>query len=83
MNASTTVNALGQLDIAALVPWDPAASYLQHHYTAANANAAGEKHLLARAINDNIGYANAHADYHPTFRSFLEKFNYYDIFIGG
>ena len=81
MNASTTVTALGQLDIAALMPRDPAASYLQHHYIAANANAAGEKHLLARAINDNSGYADTHADYHPTFRSFLEKFSYYDIFL--
>lgn len=52
----------------------------QHMYIYANANPLGEKHLLDAAAGRSV-YHVAHAQYHPNFRNFLEKFGYYDIFI--
>ncbi|KGJ98462.1 response regulator [Thalassotalea sp. ND16A] len=53
---------------------------LQYLYIANNENRTGEKHLLA-ATNDYSSYTAAHRSYHPTIRSYLEKFKYYDIFL--
>ncbi len=53
---------------------------LQSLFIAKNANKTGEKHLLNNA-NNGSSYENTHQNYHPTIRSYLEKFNYYDIFL--
>lgn len=81
INPNSPGTSLGPLDSAGLMPRTGAAAHLQHHYIAANPNAGTEKHLLTRALNDNSDYGRVHADYHPIFRSFLEKFSYYDIFL--
>lgn len=78
LNASASSRPL---DTAALVPSSGVPLYLQHHYIATNPNLTGEKHLLNRPINDASAYADAHAIFHPIFRSFLEKFSYYDFFL--
>ena len=58
---------VGTLDTATLLPKSRAGLYLQHHYIAANPNAAGEKHHLNRAKDDKSEYADVHATYHPNF----------------
>ncbi|WCE29768.1 methyl-accepting chemotaxis protein [Vibrio sp. SCSIO 43137] len=54
--------------------------YWQWSYIQDNSNAMGSKHLLDRAKGDNR-YNEAHAKYHPRFTEFLERFEYYDIFL--
>ena len=53
---------------------------LQYHYIRENKNPLGSKHELLRA-NDSSRYSQLHEKYHPAFKDFLEKFNYYDIFL--
>ncbi len=53
---------------------------LQYHYISSNAYPTGEKHKLNKA-NDGSAYSDDHAEYHPLFRNYLEKFGYYDIFL--
>lgn len=52
----------------------------QYHYIAANTHALGEKDKLNMAA-DGSAYSNLHSKYHPSFREFLQKFGYYDIFL--
>lgn len=54
--------------------------YWQWNYIKDNKNAMGSKHLLDAASDDNA-YNQAHKIYHPRFTEFLEKFDYYDIFL--
>lgn len=53
---------------------------LQHHYIASNSNPLGNKHLLDKADDGSV-YSEIHAIYHPQIRLFLEKFEYYDVFL--
>ncbi len=53
---------------------------LQYFYISANNYQLGEKHKLDSA-DDNSLYSQFHGYYHPIFRNFLEKFEYYDIFL--
>ncbi len=53
---------------------------LQYFYIQQNANPLGNKHLLNRAEGRSVYHRN-HEQYHANFRSFLEKFGFYDIFI--
>ena len=53
---------------------------LQYYYIKDNKNPLGSKHLLDRA-EDNSRYSAIHGKYHPTIRDFLERFEYYDIFL--
>jgi len=53
---------------------------LQHYYIKDNKNPLGSKHLLDKA-GDNSQYSAIHGKFHPTIRDFLEKFEYYDIFL--
>jgi PAS domain S-box-containing protein len=53
---------------------------IQTLYIAKNKHNTGEKHLL-NAVSNNSSYDAAHQKYHPTIRSYLEKFSYYDIFL--
>ncbi|NOI68521.1 methyl-accepting chemotaxis protein [Vibrio sp. 99-8-1] len=54
--------------------------YWQWNYIKNNRNAMGSKHLLGAAEGDNA-YNQAHKVYHPRFTEYLEKFDYYDIFL--
>ncbi|MBL7898081.1 MAG: SpoIIE family protein phosphatase [Crocinitomicaceae bacterium] len=53
---------------------------LQDLYIASNENEVGNKHYLHHA-SDSSTYSKAHKIYHPLIRSYLEKFEYYDIFL--
>lgn len=53
---------------------------LQYAYISNNPNILGEKHLL-NSVNDSTTYSQIHEAIHPSLRSFLETFGFYDIFI--
>lgn len=53
---------------------------LQSAYIAANTNPLGSKHLLESAGSKGR-YHLTHGMYHPNFREYLEKFEFYDIFL--
>lgn len=53
---------------------------MQWFYIKNNQNPLGEKHLLDAADGTSVYHRN-HEQYHPNFKSFLEKFGYYDIFL--
>ncbi len=53
---------------------------LQHRFISANPHPLGEKHKLTD-LGDSSRYSVDHANYHPVLRDFLEKFQYYDIFL--
>ena len=53
---------------------------LQHQYISANPNPLGEKDSLI-AANDQSEYSALHAKFHPHIRDFLQKFEFYDIFL--
>ena len=60
----------------------PEAIVFQHAFIADNPNPLGSKHLMDKPAHDERGeYAEFHANYHPYFRNYLEKFGYYDIFL--
>lgn len=52
----------------------------QFHYIKANSHPLGSKGQLNRA-SDSSEYSQTHERFHPAFRSFLNKFGYYDIFL--
>ena len=62
------------------IPVSESARVLQSFYIANNPNPVGEKLKLDRAPQD-IEYNKIHAVYHPTIRTYLESFGYYDIFL--
>jgi class 3 adenylate cyclase len=66
--------------VDAFMPQSNAGMYLQHHYIAANPNPVGQKLLLNEAT-DTSAYSRLHGKYHAMFREFVEKFNYYDMFL--
>lgn len=53
---------------------------LQYDFISNNRHPLGNKDQLYRPDN-NTQYADIHAKYHETFRTFLQTFGYYDIFI--
>ncbi|MDD1782845.1 methyl-accepting chemotaxis protein [Enterovibrio sp. ZSDZ35] len=53
---------------------------LQEAYIGVNENSLGNKHLLDKA-NDGTTYSEIHEVFHPNYRTFLESFGYYDIFL--
>ena len=53
---------------------------LQYQYIATNKNPLGSKDALD-AAKDNHAYTQAHREFHPHTRSFLNHFGFYDIFI--
>jgi len=52
----------------------------QYFYIQKNRNSLGEKHLLNRG-EGKASYHRMHERYHQDFKSFLERFGYYDIFL--
>ena len=63
---------LDQLSVSAIVA--------QHRYIVSNANPLGEKHRLDDGGTGDA-YDKVHSRFHPSFREYLERFGYYDIFI--
>lgn len=63
-----------------LVPTDPHTIAAQHQYIAANPHPLGEKDKLERA-QDTSRYSAAHEKYHPVFRDFQQRFEFYDVFL--
>lgn len=61
-------------------PKDQTAVLLQDIFISNNNNPVGKKHYLNQT-NNQCSYGEAHAIYHPLIRSYLEKFEYYDIFL--
>ena len=53
---------------------------LQHHYISSNPNPLGSKEGLD-AASDKSTYTKLHRKHHPSIRSFLAEFGYYDIFL--
>ncbi len=70
LNALNLLNPLNSNEMA-----------LQYSYISNNSNALGEKENLTKLQNDQSGYNEVHQRYHPTIRKYLQKFNYYDIFL--
>jgi anti-anti-sigma regulatory factor/HAMP domain-containing protein len=61
-------------------PEDGVARALQDLYISASPYAVGSKHLLDEA-GQPVAYDRVHSEHHPTLRSYLERFGYYDIFL--
>ena len=59
---------------------DPVAVKLQHLYVSGNPNEIGQKHLLNDA-GDGSTYSRLHTELHPVYRSLMERYGFYDIFI--
>ncbi|MEQ8661006.1 MAG: cache domain-containing protein, partial [Gammaproteobacteria bacterium] len=68
------------IDSTGLVLDTVAGRAAQHAYIVNNDNPLGAKHHLDRAPG-SADYHALHARFHPLFRDFLERFEYYDIFL--
>ncbi len=64
----------------AYLPRSVAGQILQAWYISDNEHKIGNKLALDRAPADSL-YNQQHARYHPQFRTFLQSFGYYDIFL--
>lgn len=53
---------------------------LQHLYISSNPNAVGEKQALDDA-GDGSEYSRLHAELHPVYRQFMERYGFYDVFL--
>ncbi|PCI26309.1 MAG: adenylate/guanylate cyclase domain-containing protein, partial [SAR324 cluster bacterium] len=73
-------NQASQNSINNYLPQDPQSRALQSLYISKNPNPIGEKHRLVDA-GDGSPYSKTHSNYHPIFRSYLEKFGFYDLFL--
>ncbi|WP_276374172.1 GAF domain-containing protein [Chryseolinea sp. H1M3-3] len=69
-----------ELKSAVYIPKDTRTLILQHQYISNNPHPTGSKSLL-NYVQEGGAYSSVHASYHSIFRSFLEKFGYYDIFL--
>ena len=59
---------------------DPLAVKLQNLYIGTNPNALGQKELLTDA-GDGSAYSQLHARLHPVYKTFTERFGFYDLFL--
>ena len=59
---------------------DDDAVALQYSYIASNPNPLGQKHKLDKAL-DVTQYSQAHGQFHPSLRDFVDKFGYDDAFL--
>ncbi|MFT7672945.1 MAG: methyl-accepting chemotaxis protein [Gammaproteobacteria bacterium] len=69
------------IDVESLIPTDPMEIYRQYRYIASNENPLGSKDALDHAPMQGETYDRIHKKYHPAFRSFLHKFEFYEIFL--
>ncbi|POB14128.1 methyl-accepting chemotaxis protein [Halobacteriovorax sp. DA5] len=53
---------------------------LQNAFISSNNNPLGSKDALI-SLNDGTSYSKTHERYHQAFRTYLNKFGYYDIFL--
>ncbi len=53
----------------------------QYYYIAKNPKPLGSKEGLDFSALDSSPYSKIHAEYHPFFREYLQRFGYYDIFL--
>lgn len=67
-------------DVDMYRPRRSSGQYLQYHYLSANPNRVGDKHNLNDA-SDGSAYSDLHLEYHPLFRDFIERYDYYDLFL--
>lgn len=58
----------------------PQGSALQYSYIVQNSNIIGEKIKLVSADDKSI-YSQIHSQHHNTFKSFIERYGYYDAFL--
>lgn len=75
-----TIDELQGVEANAFIPKTPQARYLQGLYIAENPNPTGKKDRLDDA-GDGSAYSSIHKVFHPIIRGFLERFDYYDIFL--
>ena len=73
-------NSIKKYKLEDIYPVDNRTKKLQYLYISNNQNKTGEKQLLATS-NDDSDYSKYHSTYHPIFKSFVDKFGYYDIFL--
>ena len=73
-------NLLEPRSLSEFWPEDETGRALQGLYVSSNPYEVGSKQLQDRAP-EAAGYNQAHGRYHPIFRSYLERFGYYDIFL--
>ena len=73
-------NLDSEVQLTDYFPQNRNSQILQDLYIAANENDIGDKHYLRNA-DDSSSYSKAHRIYHPLIRSYLEKFDFYDIFL--
>ncbi|WP_185962626.1 response regulator [Thalassomonas sp. M1454] len=69
-----------QINIDDLLPLSSRSRLLQYLYISNNQHPTGEKHLLDQS-DDISSYSAAHKVYHPIIKSYLEKFDFYDVFL--
>jgi methyl-accepting chemotaxis protein len=63
-----------------LAPLDRASIALQYDFISNNPDPLGSKQLLNKT-EIATGYSQAHQKYHRLFRSFIERFGFYDLFL--
>ena len=73
-------NNNGSVKLDELLPQSDAGMMAQYHYIANNQNSLGSKDNLA-THDKNTPYGGVHDQYHGLFKSTLERFGYYDIFL--
>ncbi len=74
------INLEQNVEVGSLMPVSDAALTLQEWYISGNPNPTGKKNELFQAT-DSSSYNQQHADLHPFFNTYLQKFGYYDIFL--
>lgn len=62
------------------LPYSPAAIQLQYQYIVKNPNPRGRRDQLVDA-GDGSDYSRVHAKYHQAFRSIIQRFGYYDLYL--
>ncbi|MEZ5661329.1 MAG: methyl-accepting chemotaxis protein [Burkholderiaceae bacterium] len=68
-------------DIGAILPRDPVTRAAQYLYIAVNPNPPGEKDALENPTEVFAMYNMLHASYQKTYRDFIKRFGYYDLFL--
>ncbi|MBT6076481.1 MAG: HAMP domain-containing protein [Oceanospirillaceae bacterium] len=67
-------------DTEYMLKFDNDSVALQHAYISNNPHPLGSKEQLDHPGDDSY-YSNIHQSFHPSMRTFLQKFGYYDIFL--
>ena len=73
-------NMEGEPLLYSYFPKNTASRYLQYQYIAANTNPLGERQFLTN-VNDGSKYSKIHSRIQPIYHNFVDKFNYYDLFL--